>query len=153
MPLMDQRLTTSDQLKRCTKCQNERPLDMFNRQKKGKYGVTSVCRPCINALARQNVPRKTSRRWGNTEQSKISKKARKKRLEKRKQNIILAAKNKPCMDCGQQFPPCAMDFDHQEIKLFHVSGGHKRSFDDLRAEIAKCDVVCANCHRIRTHIF
>lgn len=65
--------------------------------------------------------------------------------------ILTAAKDKPCQDCGVKYPPCVMDFDHRpgEVKLFLVSRrwcGKQKVAD----EIAKCDVVCANCHRLRT---
>jgi hypothetical protein len=46
-----------------------------------------------------------------------------------------------------------MDFDHvRGEKLFDVSRmvGPGLSLELIKAEIAKCDVVCANCHRIRT---
>ena len=60
-------------------------------------------------------------------------------------------KNTPCEDCGGMFPPECMDFDHVRGKkefgiATSINGGRKR----LAKEIAKCDVVCANCHRIRT---
>ena len=64
-------------------------------------------------------------------------------------------KGVPCMDCGRVWHPVAMDFDHREpAKKFRsvsflVTGG--RSLDSIRTEIAKCDLVCACCHRIRTH--
>lgn len=63
-----------------------------------------------------------------------------------------ALKAKPCMDCGGSFPPCAMDFDHRpdEVKLFGVGQAVCRSWKKVLAEIAKCDLICANCHRIRT---
>jgi hypothetical protein len=46
-----------------------------------------------------------------------------------------------------------MQFDHvRGEKLFNVSYFRsKAKIDFLLAEIAKCDVVCANCHAIRTH--
>jgi hypothetical protein len=47
-----------------------------------------------------------------------------------------------------------MDFDHRDpaLKLFNISEyGVKCALAVLIAEIAKCDVVCANCHRQRTH--
>jgi predicted HNH restriction endonuclease len=47
-----------------------------------------------------------------------------------------------------------MDFDHRpgETKAFEISQMlGKVSMETLEAEIAKCDIVCANCHRIRTH--
>ena len=46
-----------------------------------------------------------------------------------------------------------MDFDHREgeVKTAHVSQMVKlMSVPKLHEEIEKCDVVCANCHRIRT---
>ena len=62
-------------------------------------------------------------------------------------------KNEPCKDCGCCFPPCAMDFDHRpgEKKLGMVSRLSNSSRVRMIAEIMKCDVVCSNCHRIRTH--
>lgn len=61
----------------------------------------------------------------------------------------------PCMDCGGSFASCAMDFDHRPglDKVNHVS--HlalmaKTHPVALVAEMDKCDVVCANCHRVRT---
>ena len=54
------------------------------------------------------------------------------------------------MDCGVQYPFYVMDFDHRGDKLFNVGSGRGRSFDAVKAEAAKCDVVCANCHRERS---
>lgn len=69
-------------------------------------------------------------------------------------------KSQPCADCGGRFDPVCMDFDHRpgEVKLFNLGSTGKNSrgqsrpndIERLRAEIAKCDVVCANCHRVRT---
>ncbi len=59
------------------------------------------------------------------------------------------AKDVPCADCGNKYPPVCMDFDHLEDKTFSI-GGSSRSEESLLEEIAKCDVVCANCHRLRT---
>lgn len=59
----------------------------------------------------------------------------------------------PCMDCGGSFPIICMDFDHvRGEKVGNVADLVKKNkpFDVILAEIAKCDVVCANCHRIRT---
>jgi hypothetical protein len=63
------------------------------------------------------------------------------------------AKNKPCADCGVKYDPWVMDFDHLRDKKFTISGKASQgySLEKLLAEIAKCDVVCSNCHRIRTH--
>ena len=61
-------------------------------------------------------------------------------------------KSAPCFDCGNCFPPECMDFDHREgeKKRFTVGAGLKYSAEVLTVEIVKCDLVCSNCHRIRT---
>lgn len=66
--------------------------------------------------------------------------------------VVYAAKDRPCADCGKTYPPYVMDFDHvRGEKLFNLGeNGATRSLEVLQAEIDKCDVVCANCHRIRT---
>jgi hypothetical protein len=66
--------------------------------------------------------------------------------------LIAAAKNQPCADCGGTFPLVCMDFDHRDpaLKSFTIAQGLQRSHEALLAEIAKCDVVCSNCHRLRT---
>ncbi len=63
----------------------------------------------------------------------------------------------PCLDCGGVFPFIAMDFDHRpkEEKCFNIStrGDLKATPERIakwEKEIAKCDLVCANCHRVRT---
>jgi hypothetical protein len=59
----------------------------------------------------------------------------------------------PCSDCGGRFPPCAMDFDHRDStsKVQGVTRMIARaSIERILAEVDKCDIVCANCHRVRT---
>lgn len=58
-----------------------------------------------------------------------------------------------CADCGYRENAVALDFDHlpghtKEFRIATMAAGFSRAKID--AEIAKCDVVCANCHRIRT---
>lgn len=63
-------------------------------------------------------------------------------------------KSVPCKDCGQSYPPYVMDFDHRDPskKKYTISMARGLwTWKSLRAEVAKCDVVCSNCHRIRTH--
>ena len=66
-----------------------------------------------------------------------------------------ALKNAPCKDCEEMFPPCCMDFDHvRGEKKYLVSQMmvKKMAKETILAEIAKCDLICANCHRIRTWV-
>jgi len=58
--------------------------------------------------------------------------------------------SEPCADCGGVFPPECMDFDHvRGTKLFSIGWRMAGSHLTLQREIEKCDLVCANCHRIR----
>jgi hypothetical protein len=82
-------------------------------------------------------------------------KALKPRLNRKQKirDIKNAAKDVACMDCGIKYPPYVMDFDHRGDKVFEIAGASSTfmSLEKLKVEIAKCDVVCANCHRARTH--
>ena len=67
--------------------------------------------------------------------------------------LTRTAKDKPCDDCGKRFPHYVMDLDHvRGKKVGNVSNLIRRgSRRIIEAEIRKCDVVCADCHRERTH--
>jgi hypothetical protein len=61
------------------------------------------------------------------------------------------AKSKPCLDCGGYFPYYVMQFDHRGNKDFCISANRANyGLVRLLEEVAKCDVVCSNCHAIRT---
>lgn len=77
---------------------------------------------------------------------------RRKRAYFEKRNIINKIKNIPCKDCGKIYPYYVMDFDHRDKndKINDISKMARSSLNNLMKEIAKCDIVCANCHRIRT---
>lgn len=60
---------------------------------------------------------------------------------------------KGCIDCGYNKHPQALDFDHVRDKKYEVSALARSNArpETLWAEIAKCVVRCANCHRIMTY--
>ena len=63
-------------------------------------------------------------------------------------------KDVPCMDCGVKYPYYVMDLDHRDPSKKSGSINmvmNKGSWKNYLLEIEKCDVVCANCHRERTH--
>lgn len=132
-------------MKRCTRCGQDQPTEEF-AIRKGKKSRQSWCRTCKNAYDRDWYQR-------NKEKHKHEVAKRRKREIQRLRRLVADVKRQPCADCSQQFPPCVMDLDHvrgtkvEAIGRLTVSGGEPT----LRAELAKCDVVCANCHRIRTH--
>lgn len=70
-----------------------------------------------------------------------------------KMRIINAYKTmKGCVDCGYKDHACALDFDHmpEYKKLFHVTRSMGTPWETLLLEMAKCEVRCANCHRVKT---
>ena len=71
--------------------------------------------------------------------------------KREKGKLVQSAKNGPCMDCKIKYPYYVMDFDHRENKLFNISSCYALDLKKIEEEIKKCDVVCANCHRIRTY--
>ncbi len=78
----------------------------------------------------------------------------KQQKERNFQEISEYKESLPCSDCGVYYPAYVMDFDHRdpETKSFNISQKAKSgSRKQLWEEIAKCDVVCSNCHRERTH--
>ena len=58
-----------------------------------------------------------------------------------------------CVDCGYKGEkyPSVLEFDHIGTdKVFAISQGSSYSWEAIMKEISKCELVCANCHRIRT---
>lgn len=57
-----------------------------------------------------------------------------------------------CADCGYNLYAAALQFDHvRGDKEFNIASAIGSTWSTLEAEIAKCDVVCANCHAVRTY--
>ena len=101
------------------------------------------CKPCISAYeALRYLSRKQY--------------AAKKALDRSNMNadrLRNLKSNTPCFDCDRLFPHYIMEFDHREPekKLDAVATlAGKSTWLRVESEIAKCDLVCANCHRTRT---
>ena len=100
--------------------------------------------------AKQKVAK---RRWYNDHPGYYAERARIRKAELRA--LVDKAKDVPCVDCGVKYHPAAMDFDHvYGEKLFNISKACVRGVSKAKliAEIAKCQIRCANCHRIRTAV-
>lgn len=76
-----------------------------------------------------------------------------KRYRENRQELI-ELRSKPCTDCKQTYPHYVMEFDHARgKKRFNIASlGQGRLSDPMaQEELAKCDLVCANCHKVRTY--
>lgn len=82
----------------------------------------------------------------------MNKKCRKKQIRNRKKSIIKIVQefksNKGCIIC-QEKHPAALDFHHLRDKKFLISSiaGSGYSVKTIMSEMAKCIILCANCHR------
>jgi hypothetical protein len=95
------------------------------------------------------------KRWyeKNKERHKANTARRKAEVRLRSQEFLRELKEStPCTDCGVQYPYYVMDFDHLRDKKYQVALMPGMGYDipAIKAEIAKCELVCANCHRVRT---
>ena len=112
-------------------------------------GVQSYCVPCQREYQNEHYRRSAERYRARAGIRNQQRRARVRR-------IIREAKDRPCADRGRRFPVFVMDFDHRSgtRKRFNIGAVALAGRDDersLRDEIGKCDVLCANCHRFRTH--
>ena len=91
--------------------------------------------------------RANQKRWYQANKEKTIALSRQGKIEKRKWYNDL--KTGLACKCGESHPAC-LDFHHRDpaTKLFTISEGvATRGRSVILEEIAKCDVICANCHR------
>lgn len=98
--------------------------------------------------------REAQRIWARNNPQTVTKNSNKSR--QRKAQFVADYKNRPCADCGVQYPSYVMDLDHlpELTKLVKVSTlvSTGASIKRIKEELSKCEVVCANCHRERTNL-
>jgi len=81
----------------------------------------------------------------------------KERIKKNTAAIQKLKEETPCFDCKNKFPHYIMQFDHvpeRGLKLFSIAvkaGNRTIQAPTMARELAKCDILCANCHSIRTY--
>ena len=131
-------------MKTCPKCGRCLPESDFGVRTNGK--PQHWCRACHRSYQREYYEQHKAYYYLELQNKRVQ----------RNRRAIQEAKNVPCADCGRRYPHYVMDFDHRpgEKKSFNLSiaaGQTRLSWEKIAAEIAKCDVVCANCHRERTH--
>lgn len=133
-------------MKKCKKCGDVKVITEFYR-KSNIDNYQSQCIECHNLYMRNHYINNRSYYL------KKSKKRNEIQVALNK-TFIYEIKSKPCMDCGKSYSPWVMDFDHRDPtnKLNDVATLTRYSnLLDLKKEVEKCDLVCANCHRERTH--
>lgn len=126
--------------KTCGRCNQTKPLIEFRKRKNGHQ---AWCTSCFRAYDKERY--KTI--------DKDRKNANAKKIRDRQRNLLKSIKEtRGCVDCGNA--------DHRVLDFDHVKG---TKYKDLSAmvgmytdqklldEVDKCEVRCANCHRIKTY--
>lgn len=115
--------------RRCNQCGDWKVLsEFYSWERRDNRGHRwSPCKPCLDRLVR--LAQEAKKSW--VDQYKLE---------------------RGCADCGYNENPAALDFDHLPgtVKTRDIKSGKQFGWKALFAEVAKCEVVCANCHRIRT---
>lgn len=127
--------------KRCSTCKKWKPLEAFNRRTTSKDGRQWLCRECNKAYHYEHLER---------HMAQIRARSRRERIANKKQLLAYFLEH-PCVDCGES-DTAVLEFDHLRDKTGNVGRTiNSHSWEKILAEIGKCDVVCANCHRRRTY--
>lgn len=128
--------------KECRECKEVKPLPAFHPNKQCKLGVVGTCRSCT---------RERISKWYSDNRKARQEDANLRNYE-RKRKIVEHFGNK-CADCNTTYPQCVYQFHHLDPKGKDVNPSYamtKRP-SEMWKELAKCVMLCANCHMIRHH--
>lgn len=133
--------------KKCNTCKKEKSLEEFNKNKTRKDGLQTICKICSRKKSK-----KFYRDNLESQREKIYKQKKDRKRESR-QKVNEYLSSHPCIDCNND-NIIVLEFDHRDRNKKHkaisemVISGY--AWKKIKEEIEKCDVRCANCHRIKT---
>lgn len=140
----------------CSRCHHEKLQVAFAifRTRSGEIRRRGICQACRGLYATENFEH--LQEWRRTYNKKN-------RTAKRERDALRRAETKayvdnlktstPCADCKRWFAAVCMDFDHvrgAKIKNIATMVASAYKLNLIKIEIAKCEIVCACCHRLRT---
>ena len=125
--------------KECKKCVERKPLTSYHPNKNCSLGVVATCRDCTGNRIK---------RWYKDNRNKRQEAANKRNQDRR--DDCVAQLGGKCLDCSGEFHRSVYDFHHRDPagKVDAISNLLSAP-DKLKEELKKCDLLCANCHRIR----
>jgi len=139
-------LVAGEESQQCVVCKQDKPLESYSSKGEGKQ---RKCKQCTAEYGKRHYQANKAIYIARAQKNEAN-------SVKRNQDFIRAYKeNHPCVDCNTRYPYYVMDFDHLEgfEKLSNVSLLTRQAFslERIEEEMAKCELVCSNCHRKRTH--
>lgn len=127
----------------CGRCKVKKNIGLFNKRSAARDGFSAWCKQCFADYDRDRYQTVDKERKDRNRQTQVW----------RKQNLLWEMLiTSECKACGNTDPE-VLEFDHRdgEDKKFNVSEMmYSYSWASILSEIAKCDILCANCHRKRT---
>lgn len=129
------------EMKKCSMCRQLKKLDEYSLCKRARDGRQHWCKKCCNKKRLEYYYKDPQSVRDNV----------KKHQKRNKEFLKQYLSEHPCVDCGYS-DIRALDFDHvRGVKLSEVTtmAAGAFSLEKIKNEIAKCEVRCANCHRIR----
>lgn len=130
----------------CNKCKVYKERVCFGRNQANKDCINHICKDCRN---RQRLGYYQA---NLTHVRQINRKSRKHTKLQRQLKLFNILKKRRCKRCGES-NPIMLEFDHinPKHKIMNISVIISRAtWPKIYAEIKKCRVLCANCHRLRT---
>lgn len=133
--------------KECSKCKIEKKLIEYNKKKGNTDGLQSFCKECQKRHAKEYYE------VNHEKQKKQINESNKIRINNNRAKYFNLLSNSKCTDCPET-NPIVLEYDHKDgvdkIKGVGYMVGSGYSWTAILKEIEKCDIRCANCHRIRT---
>lgn len=127
-------------VKNCYLCKIDKGIRDFRPSKRGKFGLHSYCISCEREYNRK--------RHAKTKEQRRHRK-RELYVEVRTYVLDYLSEN-PCVLCGED-DYVVLEFDHVGDKSHGVAElCNERNLKAVKEEIAKCRVLCANCHKRET---
>src|SRR5438128_8112423 len=132
-------------MRACTKCGELKPLEAFPPVRRGEPKLQTWCRECFAAYGREYY-----RKNREAQKARLLRNTAARRADNKRQ-MIEYLRAHPCVDCGES-DIVVLQFDHLADKEREVSsmlaGGWSWAANEK--DIVKREVLCANCHRVRT---
>lgn len=132
-------------LRTCRVCHTARPMSEFPYRSMKAQTRQWICKPCQRTYAKEWYARNRAGHMSNVARNRSRSRVSVRRAVRR----YLA--DHPCVDCGET-DVRVLEFDHVRDKTAEISAlvsvGARWAL--IEAEIAKCEVRCANCHRRKT---
>lgn len=129
-------------MKVCSWCKLEKPEEDFAFRNKSEGIRRAQCKSCIKEWDKNY--------WASGKKVETSRQARRRRREENEDYLWEVFNLNSCLDCGNS-NPLVLTFDHLTDKKCNISSMIRDySLDKIKQEIDKCEIVCHNCHSIRT---